>query len=610
MLLVLATVAIVAAGVTSLLSYRIARQSLERQAFEQLTAVREMKGNQVEDYIRQISDQLVSQGESKMIVAAVQEFQTAFNALDQSLETDPKNLADRDLGLRNYYQNEFLQRLDEHLGETSSLTDYWPQSSIVRYLQSLYIADNSMAVGSKHLLDGADDESDYSTVHRRYHPLLRNFLERFGYYDIFLIDNETGNILYTVFKEVDFGTSLLSGPYRDSNLARAFQAARTADAGSFVRLEDFETYAPSYGAQASFIATPIYEGDKMLGVLVFQMPVDRINRIMTSREQWENVGLGKSGETYVIGDDLTLRNQSRFLIEDRENYLSAIRELGVPSKTVDEIAKQGSSIGLQEVRSKGTLDALAGHTGQGIFSDYRGVDVLSAYRPLDLPDVKWVIMSEIDQAEALAPARSLRDRLLLALLGLIVAIVIVAVWFSGSLTRPLKRLASDAERLAAGHLDQPIKIKGHDEIADLSRSFEAMRKSLEALVQKQEREIDALAVPLIPLRKDVMVMPLVGELDERRLEKVRLTLVQGMHDSGAKSVLLDLTGVSTLDPAGAAGLIRAAKAARLLGVRVIVTGMRPDVAKDLSGLGLYLDGIDTERTLAGGIEAALTSPSA
>jgi anti-anti-sigma regulatory factor/HAMP domain-containing protein len=472
-------------------------------------------------------------------------------------------------------------------------------------MQELYITDNPFDPGSKHLLDAAEDGSSYSEAHRRYHPLIRNYLERFGYYDIFLVNHVSGDIVYAVFKEVDFGTSLLSGPYRGSNLAQAFLAARDAGAPGFTRLVDFAPYTPSYDAQASFIATPIHDGDEVVGILAFQMPVDRINTIMTSREEWGRVGLGDTGETYIVGRDLTLRNQSRFLIEDRESYLRSIEASGVGSSTVDRIATLGSTIGLQEVRTEGTLAAIGGETGTGMFPDYRGVPVLSAYRPLDIADVSWGIMSEIDRAEALAPVRSLRNRALTVLAILVVAILGIAAWFANTLTQPIKSLGRVAGELAEGRLDQALEVSGNDEISDLTRSFETMRRSLQSLVRQQEREIDALSVPLIPLRDAVMAMPLVGELDPRRLSKVRETLVEGLHGSEAKAVLLDLTGVPRLDEQSAAGMIGAARAARLLGVQVVLTGMQADVAKSLADLELHLDGIETARTLESGIRLAL-----
>ena len=269
---------------------------------------------------------------------------------------------------------------------------------------------------------------------------LLKFLEillAFGYYDIFIVDHETGHIVYTVFKEVDYGTSLLTGPYSKTNSADAFRSARDADDKDFVKLVDFEPYHPSYNAYASFIASPIYNGSKKIGVLIFQMPVERINDIMTNRHDWAEIGLGVSGETYIVGSDYKIRNQSRFLIEDKEEYFNKIREMGVHPKTIDRIKNLNSTIGLQEVKTEGTEAALRFETGTRIFPDYRGVSVLSSYRPLNILDMNWVIMSEIDESEAFYYVKTLRNRIFLIFVILLAVIIIVAVYFSNTITRPL-----------------------------------------------------------------------------------------------------------------------------------------------------------------------------
>jgi anti-anti-sigma regulatory factor/HAMP domain-containing protein len=315
--------------------------------------------------------------------------------------------------------------------------------------------------------------------------------------------------------------------------------------------------------------------------------------------------LGASGETYIVGDDYTLRNQSRFLIEDRDEYLQAIEEAGVPRATVTAIRNLNSTIGLQEVRTEGTEAAQRGESGTRIFPDYRGVSVLSAYRPLDIPDVDWVVMSDIDESEAFGPATSLRNRTLFWLGVLIVLFVIIAVVFSQSLTRPLKALSRGAAELARGDLEVQVDTRGQDEIGDLARSFDAMRQSLKQLVDRQESAIEALSTPLIPLHDEVTVMPLVGDLDEQRVERIRESLVSGLHQSGARVAILDVTGVPALEEGVAVGLVRVAKAARLLGARVIITGMQPELAKSLVELDLHLDGIASERTLRHGIDTAM-----
>jgi anti-anti-sigma regulatory factor/HAMP domain-containing protein len=605
LLVILTTVAVLSAGVAAYLGYDSARRALEEQTYSQLTVVRETKADRVEDYFQQIVDQTVTFSSDRMIVDAALEFRRAFASVGRELNLGQGQIDEADLRLRMHYQQEFLPRLEANLGRTESLSRFWPESREARILQDIYIASNPFDTGSKDELDDPLDGTAYARAHSLYHPVIRDFLDRFGYYDIFIVDHRSGHIVYSVFKEVDFGTSLLSGPYRETNFARVFEAASRSEATDFVQLVDFAAYEPSYIAFASFIASPIFDGSEMVGVLVFQMPVDRINDIMTSGRRWREVGLGDSGESYIVGDDFTLRSQSRFLIEDREGYLEMVRAIGMSPSTIEAIARLDNTIGLQRVETEGTEAALAGRTGTRLFDDYRGVAVLSSYRPLKIPDVRWVLMSEIDEAEAFAPVRALRNRVLLFMALLIAAIGCVAWFFSRSLTHPLKNLTNRAADLADGHLGVGIDTTGHDEIGDLSRSLEVMRQSLQELVGRQERAIDALSVPMIPLRDDVVAMPLVGELDARRLARVRSELVEGLNRSGARVALLDLTGVPSLDAEIAVGIESAVKAARLIGAQVIVTGLRAEIARKMADLKLHFEGIAIEGSIQSGITLAM-----
>ena len=337
-LIILVLVAVTAAGISGFISYRIARKSLETESFNKLTAVREMKAGQIEDYFQLISDQIVSLSEDRMIIEAMKAFDEGLHQVQAELKVTDKQRVAFDNKLKIYYQQEYLKRLTANSQGNISLSDYWPEDVKTRTLQHLYISSNSNEAGSKEKLDNAGDKSSYSRAHAVYHPILRSYLEKFGYYDIFLVDIETGgHVAYSVFKEVDYGTSLLNGPYKNTNFAEAYNAASKATHKDFVKLVDFKPYPPSYNEQASFISSPIYDGNKKIGVLIFQMPIDKINNIMTNKNEWAKVGLGASGETYLIGDDYKLRNQSRFLIEDSKNYFKMIKKIGVPQTTIDII---------------------------------------------------------------------------------------------------------------------------------------------------------------------------------------------------------------------------------------------------------------------------------
>ena len=454
------------------------------ESFNRLTAVREMKATQIEDYFDQIANQIVTFSEDHTIIEAMREFKIGFDTISGELNYSESDLQSMDFRLTKYYESEFLPRLKRNLDSNPVIEKYLPHGANEKILQDLYIASNENEVGSKHYLNYASDSSYYSKAHKIYHPLIRSYLEKFEYYDIFLVDDESGEVVYSVFKEVDFGTSLLTGPYAETNLAEAFRLSVAAPEKDFVKLVDFESYHPSYNAPAAFIASPIVDdtGDK-IGVLIFQMPIKRINDIMTNRHEWENVGLGKSGETYIVAEDFTLRNQSRFFIEDKENYFKMIEEIGTPESTVAKIRNFESTIGLQEVKTEGTIAALEGKTDAKIFNDYRGVSVLSSYKPLEIQDMHWVIMSEIDTEEAFAHVYDLRKNIIIVFIGLFISIIFASILISKKITKPIKQLTGKAQELAGGNLDVHIDVVGKDEIGMLSQSFSDMQHSIKDLVE-------------------------------------------------------------------------------------------------------------------------------
>ena len=540
-LIILSSVAIVAVGINGYIGYTAAKTSLEEESFNKLTAIREMKANQIENYFEHIRNEVITFSEDRMIIDAMKAFKEGFRKVDTELGLGEAQINDMKSKVIQFYKLNFLQSLKANLSNSQALlvdiqfSKYLPKDKNSTVLQYFYIVANPHKKGLKHHLDNAGDGSSYSKAHEFYHPIIRSYLEKFGYYDIFLVDHETGHVVYAVFKEVDYGTSLLTGPYNETNFADAFKASRNAISKEFVRLMDFDPYHPSFNAPAAFISSPIYDGDQKIGVLLFQMPIDRINDIMTSKQEWSKVGLGESGETYIIGSDFLIRNQSRFLIEDRNNYFMMIQKTGLPEETINRIRNLNSTIGLQPVKTRGTKAALSGETGTQIFPDYRGVSVLSSYKPLNISDVNWAIMSEIDEAEAFKYVHYLKKSVIVLLLVLIIGILIISLLFSRTLTRPLKTLSRYTQELSrrdftssdsCSFLDELLTVaRRGDEVGELAQAFQRMETELETLIENLKktttakermeselnigREIQMSMIPLIfppfPDRKEIVI---------------------------------------------------------------------------------------------------------
>jgi anti-anti-sigma regulatory factor len=126
------------------------------------------------------------------------------------------------------------------------------------------------------------------------------------------------------------------------------------------------------------------------------------------------------------------------------------------------------------------------------------------------------------------------------------------------------------------------------------------------LIRAQQAALAELSTPLIPISDDVMVMPLIGTVDSFRAQQVISTLLEGIAGKRVSIAILDITGVAVVDTQVANALIHAAQAVELLGAQVVLTGIRPEVAQTLVGLGTDLKGIITRSSLQSGIAFATT----
>jgi rsbT co-antagonist protein RsbR len=138
------------------------------------------------------------------------------------------------------------------------------------------------------------------------------------------------------------------------------------------------------------------------------------------------------------------------------------------------------------------------------------------------------------------------------------------------------------------------------------KRIEAERHQLqEELIQAQAAALQELSTPLIPISDTVLVMPLIGRIDARRANQILETLLSGIQEQQADLAIIDITGVNLVDTQVAHALLQAARAVRLLGAQVVLTGLRPEVAQTLVSLGVDLSDIVTRSTLQSGIAYGL-----
>ena len=481
--------------ILGVLSWLRVRSAFQQQLFEHLTSIRASKGKQLEAYLRDVQSHVAVLSEDRMIVAAMVELGSTYRDLqNQAIAEDWLDAID------TYYTNEFLPALAENVESVQIVANYRPTTQAAQYLQYQYIVNNGAA--DKVDLDAATDNSPYSAVHGRYHPLFRNLIQQFGYEDLYLVDFNTGDVVYSAHKKPEYATSLDRGPYRRSNLATVVQAVRNDPGRGFVQVADYQPYVPAYSAPAAFFAAPVYNGPHIVGILAIQLPTENINSLLTGDQEWQQDGLGETGQVYLVGDDFLMRSVARPLLEAPEAYQDSLERVGLSPQTLNLVESLNTSILLHPVETEAVEAALAGTISTQVVDDYRGVPVLSSYAPLRLKGLRWLILAEMDRAEAYGPVTQLQ--IYMSILGVI--LILLIAWLSNfaahSFVSPIQKLLEITGRIREGERDLEIEIGDDDKLDQLEEALMGLLQDIhtqESLVAEKTAANKALLHNMMPV---------------------------------------------------------------------------------------------------------------
>ncbi len=292
------------------------------------------------------------------------------------------------------------------------------------------------------------NNSNYEALAKKIDAFATKYVKEYSYYDLFLIDVD-GNVVYTATKEADFGKNLInSEELKSSGLAEAF---RNASKG--VTLVDYKYYAPSNGV-AAFLAAPVKnDTGTQIGAVALQISDESIDEIMNERS-----GLGETGETYLVGSDLLMRSDSRFSEE--------------------------KTLGIKKIETLATQEATSGNQGARFIQDYRGVEVASAYSPLEIEGLQWSIIAEIDKEEALIAGRDLLIAVVTIAIVIVAVVSLVSFFFARSITRPLIAVRNQLKELAesGGDLTRQIIVKSRDEVGEMASAVNSSIANIQHIV--------------------------------------------------------------------------------------------------------------------------------
>lgn len=233
--------------------------TLRSKIADQLSGIRTTKAEQFESYFENLNNQVGMLATDGNIVKAMVDLNGGFRNLERNFIPP-----EWDAAMEAYYTEQFFPRLKKNISSEAVIPSlYQPLGQAARYLQYYYLASNPNPVGKKNQLLDAGDGSAYTKAHAKYQKFFAEIIEKFGYYDLFLINDKTGDIVYSYFKETDFATNPLQSYDSQNALKDLVRAVQANPQQGSIQVVDFKPYRASYNAPAAFLGTPIYSGSNI-----------------------------------------------------------------------------------------------------------------------------------------------------------------------------------------------------------------------------------------------------------------------------------------------------------------------------------------------------------
>ena len=283
-----------------------------------------------------------------------------------------------------------------------------------------------------------------------------------GFYDIFLIST-SGDIVYSVTKESDIGTNLMSGVYSKTNLGKVYKNSMSLLETEF---SDFEYYLPS-NSDAAFISIPVYGENEILGVLAIQINNQKIIEIFNDKK-----GLGETGEFFAA--KINKYNNIISTTPLKNNKKSVLEEFQFPDNKELPVYK-----------------AANGEQGVGILNDYVGDEIVAAWGYI--PTLRWGVVVKMDLKEVLKPIDNLRFYSILILFFVSLGIIAAILTAIKHIVEPIEKLTIGVQKFANGKMQTAVDVDVDNEIGELSKNFNEMAVSLKSsqdTIQKYANELE------------------------------------------------------------------------------------------------------------------------
>jgi signal transduction histidine kinase len=512
------------------MAYFLSARSLRNARLDGFRSLRNSLSQSIERFVIEYRRDIATQTEMQNVRYAVTELASGYENLIDDLEQSGFQVNNAFLDtvraeVRAYYEKVLFPALDDLGRAHGDFETFSDLSSEGLLLQYVYLVANGVPLGSKwennlstevmvnqqlpETFRSAFSKTMYARAIDRYHPLIGTLVQRQRYNDFILIDG-FGNVVYTYKKTWDYGTNVFRGWRADSHLKSIFANSwytPFTDGGAgdldHVKVTDMDRYQAQFDAPVLFIgaAVPNRVGGKV-GVLVHELSHEQFTELVTFDRRWANVGLGATGEAYIVGSDRRLRTESRFVKR-------APTQMKARSYTPDGTKGEDTVI-LAAPLTDVAVERIYANTGPAnsgdvAFKDDFGVESLGVYAPLPIPDLNWGLVIKISAAEAFAPAVHLSRLVGLGGLITLIAAIAAALLFGHFLSRPIGQLVRTTDRIVSGDPTARAPVSSSDEIGFLAERFNFMVDQLDDRNRQVRKILETVNEGLFLMGPDLVI---------------------------------------------------------------------------------------------------------
>lgn len=480
-----ATLTAVITGVSliSTLSYSHSKDALSQSVEQQFTAVAKGREQALQLYLQSLQDLLLSLANNRLTQDALYAMERPFDSYRYEVANPGE--AELRTQLQQWYQQQYQPYARSIDPAYNHDTSSWLAKANLEtlLLQHYYLQTNPNPPASASKLIDRADGSVYGQQHKKFHQSFVEVTNRYQLQELYLVTANSMNVVYSSHKTPVFATSLQQGAFADTELATTVKKVlKNPKAGWQVSVPaPFRGY---FEQQVIFFAAPVFNtlagSDQAIGALVLQLPVAALTALINQQQQWPQIGLGQTGDSYLVNTEQKLLTSLRAELADPQAFANDFPALKAKANHYG-LAGQ-LTIASEEVRS-----ALAGQSGMQQTLDYRELPVLMSYQPVQIGQQRYALITQMDEQEAFASLQDLTQQMLwyglLVIAVLAFAALLIARQAGLAIARPLESLADQIRSAADQHdLTTRFKAVGDDEMQSIAAALNQLFASLADLL--------------------------------------------------------------------------------------------------------------------------------